>query len=88
MATVSWYAFVANYISASIAPALPLWNHEFPHDRRPLKDLMGFVAVRFPKLYRLRASLRCANDRNSSTSSCSGLGTSSGFLYLMSLVAG
>jgi hypothetical protein len=47
MLSVSWYAFVANYISASMAPALPLWNHAFPHDRRPLKDLMDFIAVRF-----------------------------------------
>ena len=45
MVSVSLYAFVANYISASMAPALPLWNHAFPHDRRPIKDLMGFVAV-------------------------------------------
>ncbi|KAL2197709.1 major facilitator superfamily domain-containing protein [Corynascus similis CBS 632.67] len=45
MVTVSLYAFVSNYISASIAPALPTWNHEFPHDRRPMKDLMQFVAL-------------------------------------------
>jgi hypothetical protein len=53
MVTVAFYAFVSNYISASIAPALPLWNHEFPHDRRPTKDLMSLVAVR---------SLNCVRD--------------------------
>lgn len=46
MATVSFYAFVSNYISASLAPALPAWNKEFPHDRQPTKDLMQLVAVR------------------------------------------
>jgi hypothetical protein len=45
MAAVSFYAFVSNFISASIAPALPVWNRSFPHDPRPIKDLMGFVAV-------------------------------------------
>lgn len=49
MITVAWYAFVCNYISASIAPALPLWNHAFPGDRRKEEELMRFVAVRvFP----------------------------------------
>ncbi len=51
MVSVSLYAFVANYISASMAPALPMWNHAFPHDRRPLKDLMSFVAVCSLSLY-------------------------------------
>ncbi|KAL2176413.1 major facilitator superfamily domain-containing protein [Thermothelomyces heterothallicus CBS 202.75] len=45
MVTLSLYAFVSNYISASIAPALPRWNYEFPDDRRPSQDLMQFVAV-------------------------------------------
>ncbi|KAL2152143.1 hypothetical protein VTH82DRAFT_5327 [Thermothelomyces myriococcoides] len=45
MVTLSLYAFVSNYISASIAPALPRWNEEFLHDRRPTQDLMQFVAV-------------------------------------------
>ncbi|KAL2163025.1 hypothetical protein VTH06DRAFT_6861 [Thermothelomyces fergusii] len=45
MATLSLYAFVSNYISASIAPALPWWNKEFPRDPRPPQDLMQFVAV-------------------------------------------
>lgn len=46
MVTVSFYAFVSNYISASLAPALPAWNKEFPHDRQPTEDLMQLVAVR------------------------------------------
>jgi hypothetical protein len=45
MVAVSFYAFVSNYISASIAPALPLWNKQFPQDRRPTRDLMTLVAV-------------------------------------------
>jgi hypothetical protein len=49
--TISLYAFAANYISACIAPVLPAWNHVFPHDRRPLRELMGFVAVwAFPEV--------------------------------------
>ncbi|KAK4157152.1 hypothetical protein C8A00DRAFT_40385 [Chaetomidium leptoderma] len=44
MSAVSFYAFVSNYISASLAPALPIWNLEFPHDPRPTKDLMELVA--------------------------------------------
>ncbi|KAL2257811.1 hypothetical protein VTK26DRAFT_9136 [Humicola hyalothermophila] len=44
MTTVAYYAFVANFISASIAPALPLWNLSFPRDPRPVKELTGFVA--------------------------------------------
>ncbi|KAK4142510.1 major facilitator superfamily domain-containing protein [Dichotomopilus funicola] len=44
MISVAWYAFVCNYISASIAPALPLWNHAFPGDRRREEELMRFVA--------------------------------------------
>ncbi|KAK3308512.1 major facilitator superfamily domain-containing protein [Chaetomium strumarium] len=44
MASLAMYAFVANYISASMAPALPLWNCEFHRDRRPLHDLMQLVA--------------------------------------------
>lgn len=46
MTAVSFYAFVSNYISASIAPALPIWNLSFPHDPRSIKQLMEFVAVR------------------------------------------
>jgi hypothetical protein len=45
MVAVSFYAFVSNYISASIAPALPLWNRQFPQDRKPTRDLMTLVAV-------------------------------------------
>ncbi|KAK4239378.1 major facilitator superfamily domain-containing protein [Achaetomium macrosporum] len=44
MASLALYAFVANYISASMAPALPLWNREFRRDHRPVKDLMQLVA--------------------------------------------
>jgi len=46
LAIVSLYAFVCNFISASIAPALPIWNLSFPHDPRPFDDLIRFVAVR------------------------------------------
>jgi hypothetical protein len=45
MATLAMYAFVANYVSASMAPALPLWNREFHRDPRPAHDLMQLVAV-------------------------------------------
>jgi hypothetical protein len=45
LTTVSLYAFVCNFISASIAPALPIWNLSFPQDPRPFDDLMRFVAV-------------------------------------------
>jgi hypothetical protein len=45
MVAVSFYAFVSNYVSASIAPALPLWNKQFPQDRKPTRDLMTLVAV-------------------------------------------
>lgn len=45
MSTVALYAFVANYISASMAPALPVWNRSFPRDRKPLEDLTQLVAV-------------------------------------------
>lgn len=48
MTTVAYYAFVSNFISASFAPALPIWNLYFPHDRRPVKDLMSLVAVCLP----------------------------------------
>ncbi|KAK0652357.1 major facilitator superfamily domain-containing protein [Cercophora newfieldiana] len=39
------YAFVCNFISASIAPALPIWNLSFPQDPRLFDDLMRFVAL-------------------------------------------
>lgn len=47
MVSVAYYAFVSNYISSSIAPALPLWNHEFPQDRRPMQDLIQLVSVSY-----------------------------------------
>jgi hypothetical protein len=46
MATVAFYAFVANFISSSMAPALPLWNRAFPHDRRDPHELAQLIAVR------------------------------------------
>ncbi|KAK4122177.1 MFS general substrate transporter [Parathielavia appendiculata] len=45
MMTVAFYAFVANFLSASLAPALPVWNREFRQDVRPLSDLMQLVAL-------------------------------------------
>ncbi|KAK4669822.1 uncharacterized protein QC763_206340 [Podospora pseudopauciseta] len=44
ISTVSLYAFVSNFISACIAPALPVWNLEFPEDQRKIEELMQFVA--------------------------------------------
>ncbi|AEO62982.1 uncharacterized protein THITE_2038627 [Thermothielavioides terrestris NRRL 8126] len=44
MVAVAWYAFVANYIASSLAPALPVWNHQFPQDRRQPRELMQLVA--------------------------------------------
>ncbi|KAL1838442.1 hypothetical protein VTJ49DRAFT_2665 [Mycothermus thermophilus] len=44
MLTVAFYAFVANFVSASMAPALPMWNRAFPHDRRQMHDLSMLVA--------------------------------------------
>ncbi|EAQ86360.1 hypothetical protein CHGG_07613 [Chaetomium globosum CBS 148.51] len=44
MLSVAYYVFVANYISSSLAPALPLWNHVFPHDQRPMQDLIQLVS--------------------------------------------
>lgn len=45
MSTLSFYAFVSNYISAALAPALPAWNPSFPQDPRPIHELMELVAV-------------------------------------------
>ncbi|KAK0619731.1 major facilitator superfamily domain-containing protein [Immersiella caudata] len=45
LGSVSLYAFVCNFISASITPALPIWNLSFPHDPRPFDDLIRFVAL-------------------------------------------
>ncbi|KAH6850644.1 major facilitator superfamily domain-containing protein [Chaetomium sp. MPI-CAGE-AT-0009] len=44
MVTVSYYAFVANYISSSVAPALALWEHSFPQDPRSMQDLIQLVS--------------------------------------------
>lgn len=44
MAAVAFYAFVANYVSASMAPALPAWNRASPRDPRPAHELMQLVA--------------------------------------------
>ncbi|KAK4451965.1 major facilitator superfamily domain-containing protein [Podospora aff. communis PSN243] len=44
LGTVSLYAFVCNFVSASITPALPIWNLSFPQHPRPFDDLMRFVA--------------------------------------------
>jgi len=46
MTTVAFYAFAANYISTAVAPALPIWNLQFPEEPRAMKDLMGFISVR------------------------------------------
>ena len=43
--SVSLYAFVSNFVSASMAPALVVWNIEFPQDPRELAQLMQLVAV-------------------------------------------
>ncbi|KAK4211228.1 major facilitator superfamily domain-containing protein [Rhypophila decipiens] len=43
--TVSLYSFACNFSSASLSPALPIWNLWFPENARPFKDLMKFVAV-------------------------------------------
>jgi len=45
LATVSLYAFVCNFASASLAPALPMWDLWFPLDPRPFRDLTKFIAV-------------------------------------------
>ncbi|KAL2017361.1 hypothetical protein VTK56DRAFT_2284 [Thermocarpiscus australiensis] len=45
MTVVSLYAFVANFTSTCISPALPIWNLSFPHDARPIQELMQFVAL-------------------------------------------
>ncbi|KAK3326633.1 major facilitator superfamily domain-containing protein [Apodospora peruviana] len=42
--SVSLYAFVCNFASASLAPALPLWNLSFPGHKRPFDDLTQFIA--------------------------------------------
>lgn len=42
---VSVYAFVSNFISSSIAPALPLWAYTFPQDPRTYSELSRLVAV-------------------------------------------
>jgi hypothetical protein len=42
---VSFYAFVANFTSSGIAPALQLWNFTFPHDPRSYSELSTLVAV-------------------------------------------
>ncbi|KAK0636153.1 major facilitator superfamily domain-containing protein [Bombardia bombarda] len=42
--TVSLYAFVSNFVSASLAPALVIWNVEFPESARPFQDLTQLVA--------------------------------------------
>ncbi|KAK0727823.1 major facilitator superfamily domain-containing protein [Lasiosphaeria miniovina] len=44
LAAVSSYAFVANFVSASLAPALPIWNLSFPQSPRPPEDLVQFIA--------------------------------------------
>ncbi|KAK0739311.1 major facilitator superfamily domain-containing protein [Apiosordaria backusii] len=44
ISSVSLYAFVSNFISACVAPALPVWNLEFPEDQRKIEELMQFVA--------------------------------------------
>ncbi|KAB5550753.1 major facilitator superfamily domain-containing protein, partial [Coniochaeta sp. 2T2.1] len=41
----SIYAFVANYSSSNIAPALQLWNYTFPTDPRPYPELVRLIAV-------------------------------------------
>lgn len=74
--TVAFYAFVANFISASIAPALPLWNLSFPHDPKPVNALMELVAVCHSLTGPL--PLRRADEAPSSTSCRSASGTSSG----------
>ncbi|KAK3685145.1 major facilitator superfamily domain-containing protein [Podospora appendiculata] len=47
LATVSLYAFVANFASAVVAPALPIWNASFPGNAMPFEDLTQFIAVIF-----------------------------------------
>ncbi|KAK3369996.1 major facilitator superfamily domain-containing protein [Podospora didyma] len=44
LATVSLYAFVSNFASASLAPALPIWNLFFPQNLKSPNDLMQFIA--------------------------------------------
>ncbi|CAH0039827.1 unnamed protein product [Clonostachys solani] len=48
---VSFYAFVANFTSSVIAPALQLWNFTFPHDPKSYSELSTLVAVRCPPNY-------------------------------------
>jgi hypothetical protein len=48
LVTVAFYAFVCNFISESIVPALSIWNISFPHDSRPLDSLALFVSVCLP----------------------------------------
>ncbi|KAK3997532.1 major facilitator superfamily domain-containing protein [Cladorrhinum sp. PSN332] len=44
MVSVSLYALVANFISACMAPTLPVWNLEFPDDPKEVDQLMQLVA--------------------------------------------
>jgi hypothetical protein len=46
LVVASLYAFVANFLSSSPAPALSRWNASFPHDPRTYPELTHLIAVR------------------------------------------
>ena len=43
---VSTYAFVANFTSSLVAPAIQVWPYTFPHDPRSISELTRLIAVR------------------------------------------
>lgn len=45
LASLCLYAFTANFTSACIGPALPVWDLTFPADPKPFKQLMLLVSV-------------------------------------------
>lgn len=57
LAVVSLYAFVTNFVSASLAPALPIWNLSFPQSPRPPEDLVQFIAAITNASYQLSAEV-------------------------------
>jgi hypothetical protein len=83
LGTVSLYAFVCNFVSASITPVLPIWNLSFPQDPRPFDDLMRFVAVSSVILWLQNPK---KTDNISSMFSCSALAISFGCRSPTSLV--
>lgn len=45
LVVASVFAFVANFTSSVIAPALQLWPRTFPEDPRPFSELAYLIAV-------------------------------------------